>query len=192
LLLPQYRGVVAWDFEYRPDANHHPAPVCATFLELRTGRRVELWEKFGPEPPFPTARDWLWVSYHASAETECHIALNWPVPETVLDLEAEFRCATTNYIVVGGKGLASAMQHYGLSWSDTIEKPAMRDLILSGSPYTREERRQILEYNWLDTDGLAALLPRMLPGILDRPNGWASALLRGFYSGTCVAHMACR
>ena len=44
-------------------------------------------------------------------------------------------------------------------------------------------------YNWLDTDGLAALLPRMLPDILARPHGWAFALIRGYYSGHCIAHM---
>ena len=71
-MLPQYRGVVVWDFEYGPDEDHRPAPLCATFLELLTGQRVELWEEFGPRPPFPIDPDWLWVSYHASAETGCH------------------------------------------------------------------------------------------------------------------------
>jgi DNA polymerase I len=186
-MLPQYRGIVCWDFEYRPDADYRPEPVCATFLQVVTGRRVELWGEFGPRPPFPTGRDWLWISYHASAETTCHLVLDWTVPETVLDLEAEFRCETTNYSIDGGKGLASAMRRYGLSWSEVVEKPAMRDLILRGGPYTADERRQILAYNWLDTDGLAALLPRMLPGILERPNGWAFSLIRGYYSGTCIA-----
>ena len=81
------------------------------------------------------------------------------------------------------------MRAHGLSWSDTIEKPAMIKLILRGGPWTAEERRQILEYNWLDTDGLAALLPRMLPDILGRPNGWPLALLRGYFSAHCIAHM---
>ena len=68
------------------------------------------------------------------------------------------------------------MRAHGLSWSDAIEKPAMIKLILRGGPWTADERRQILAYNWLDTDGLAELLPRMLPDILDRPNGWPSGV----------------
>jgi DNA polymerase-1 len=189
-MLPQYSGIVVWDFEFRPDADHRQSPVCATFLELHSGQRVELRGDFGARPPFPTRGDWLWVSYHASAETHCHIALGWPIPETILDLEAEFRCATTNYSMEAGKGLAGAMCAHGLSWSDTIEKPAMRKLILEGGPeYTADEWRQILEYCWLDTDGLAALLPLMLPAIRARPQGWAFALIRGYYSGHCIAHM---
>ena len=188
-MLPQYRGIVCWDFEFRLDADHRPAPVCATFLELRSGRRVELWGELGAQPPFPTDRDWLWVSYHASAETECHLILGWSIPETILDIEAEFRCETTNYPVEGGKGLPGAMCRYGLRWSDMLEKPEMIKLILRGEPYTAAERSRIVEYNWLDTDGLAALLPRILPDILARPNGWALALVRGYYSGHCIARM---
>ena len=188
-MLSQYRGIVVWDFEFCPDANHRPSPRSATFLELYTGRRVELWEQFGPRPPFPIDPDWLWVSYHASAETGCHLALRWSIPGTVLDLETEFRCATTNYAVNGGKGLVSAMACHGLRWSDALEKPDMIKLILRGGPYTPEERARILAYNWLDTDGLAALLPRMLPDIEGRPNGWAFALLRGYFSAHCIADM---
>jgi hypothetical protein len=188
-MLPQYRGIVAWDFEYRPDVDHRQSPVCATFLELRSGRRVALWGEFGAQPPFPTAGDWLWLSYHASAETQCHLALGWSIPETILDLEAEYRCQTSNYALEAGKGLPSAMREYGLLWSDVVEKPAMIELILRGGAYTSEERRQIIEYCWLDTDGLAVLLPRILPDIMARPNGWALALIRGYYSGHCIAHM---
>lgn len=188
-MLSQYRGVVVWDFEFRPDANARPAPVCATFLELHSGRRVAFWTEFSATPPFPTNRGWLWVSYHASAETGCHLALNWPLPEVILDLEAEFRCSTTNTAMPAAKGLPGAMRAHGLCWSDVLDKPAMVDLILRGAPYTDDERCRILDYNWLDTDGLAALLPRMLPEILARPQGWGHALLRGRYSGHCVAHM---
>jgi DNA polymerase I len=194
-LFSRYAGVVVWDFEYREDTNCRQLPVSATFLELKSGRRVELWEEFGAWPPFPTTRDWAWVSYHASAETKCHLVLNWAVPETILDLEAEFRCETTNRTVFDAankkpsKKLPEAMREYGLSWSDVIEKPAMIKLILHGYPYNEDDRRRIVDYNWIDTDGLAALLPRMLPDILARPNGWALALVRGYYSGHCVARM---
>ena len=181
MLLPQYTGIVVWDFEFRPDADHRQSPVCATFLELRSGTRVELWGEFGAHPPFPTAGDWLWVATRILRDALPHRS-RWPIPETILDLEAEFRCATTNYTVSAGKGLPGAMCAYGLMWSGTLEKPEMIRLILGGGPYTAAERQRIIEYNWLDTDGLAALLPRILPTILARPDGWAFALVRGYYS----------
>ena len=41
-MLPQYAGIVVWDFEFRPDADHRQSPVCATFLETSVGhaRRI--------------------------------------------------------------------------------------------------------------------------------------------------------
>ena len=106
MLLPQYRGLVCWDFEYRPDVNGRPAPVCASFLEMRSGDRVQWREgEFRKEPPFSTGADMLWISYHASAETKCHRVLGWGIPENTLDLEAEFRMATTGVQIEGGKGL---------------------------------------------------------------------------------------
>ena len=55
-MLPQYTGIVVWDFEFRPDADHRQSPVCATFLELRSGTRVELWGEFGAQPAVPDYR----------------------------------------------------------------------------------------------------------------------------------------
>ncbi len=59
----------------------------------------------------------------------------------------------------------------------------MRDLILSGGPWTREEQQQILDYCHDDVRATKALLARMV-ACLDVPQ----ALLRGRYVGA-VAHM---
>ena len=75
-----------------------------------------------------------------------------------MDLEAEFRCATTGHAVDSGKGLVGAMQAHGLSGLSVTEKKGMIDLILRGG-YSREEKVEILDYCWSDTDGLAELLP---------------------------------
>ena len=65
------------------------------------------------------------------------------------------------------------------------EKTAMRDLVLRGGPWSQDERRAILDYCQADVDALAALLPRMLPGILGRQRdariALGQALLRGRY-----------
>jgi hypothetical protein len=190
MIVAQYRGLVCWDFEYRPDSDGRPVPACASFLEMRSGDRVQWREgEFRKEPPFSTGADMLWVSYHASAETNCHRVLRWPIPETTLDLEAEFRLTTTGHSPEGGKGLLGCAWAHGLATMDLAEKKGMRDLILKGGPYTGEEWAAICEYNWADTLALAELLPLMLPAILARPNGWPLALLRGYYSAHAVSHV---
>ena len=157
--------------------------------ELRSGRLVRLWRTdFGAVPPYPTDRGSLVIAYHASAETGCHLALGWPLPEAILDLEAEFRCATTNVDMPCGKGLVGAMVAHGLSSISLTEKSDMIDLILRGG-HSADEREAILDYCQSDVDALARLLPKMLPGILARPHGLELALLRGLYSGHAVAAM---
>jgi hypothetical protein len=192
-MLGQYRGLICWDFEYRPDADGNPVPVCASFLDLCSDRRVQLREdEFGKTSPFDTGRDMLWITYHASAETGCHLALGWPIPENVLDLEAEFRLDTTGFFIKpaeGGKGLVGCVKAHGLKGLDVAEKKGMRDLILAGGPYTDAQWRDILGYNWSDVQALEQLLPRMLPAIMARPNGWPLALLRGRYSADAVARI---
>ena len=44
----------------------------------------------------------------------------------------------------------------------------MRQLALRGGPYSDDERAALLVYCEQDVDGLARLLPPMLPGILAR------------------------
>ena len=53
LMLPQYRGIVVWDFEYGPDANHRPAPLSATFLELLHGAAGRAVGTVRPAPAVP-------------------------------------------------------------------------------------------------------------------------------------------
>jgi DNA polymerase I len=188
-MLEQFREVWAVDFEYYPDANLHPTPVCLCARECRTGRLIRLWrDEFGARPPYSTSADALFVCYHASAEVGCHLALGWPGPERILDLEAEFRCSTTGYQVEGGKGLLGALGACGLDTIGKGEKKHMQDLVLTGGPFTAAERAQILDYCQTDVDALREVLPRMLPEILDRPEGWRLAMIRGAYSGD-VAHM---
>ena len=52
---------------------------------------------------------------------------------------------------------------------------------MRGGPWSAAERRRILDYCQTDVDPMGALLERMLPGILARPNGLGQALLRGRY-----------
>ena len=188
-MLEQFRELWCADFEYRSSPGNRPTPVCLVAREVRSDRVVRQWHpEFGSAPPYPTDRSSLFIAYHASAETSCHLALGWPLPEAILDLEAEFRCATTNVLMPCGKGLVGAMVAYGLNSITATEKSDMISVILRGG-YSADEQEAILAYCQSDVDALALLLPKMLPAILARPHGLDLALLRGLYSGHAVAAM---
>lgn len=177
-----YREVWAVDFEFAPDDNLLPKPVCLVARELKSGREVRLWrDQFGNQPPYSTRSDVLFVAYYASAEIGCHLALGWPVPERILDLFCEFRCATNGLPLPAGSGLLGALTYYGLDAIGASDKDDMRNLILSCGPWSDAEQRAILDYCASDIDALARLLPAMGPS-LDLPR----ALLRGRYMASAA------
>ena len=72
--------------------------------------------------------------------------------------------------------LLNAMHANGLESISAHEKSGMIDLILSGGPWTGNDRQAILDYCQTDVDALARLLPAMVPRI-----DTGCALLRGRY-----------
>jgi DNA polymerase I len=181
-----FREIWLVDFEFIANDGERPIPVCMVAREAKTGRLVRLWrqELAGlSAPPFSLGPNTLYVAYYISAELGCHLALGWPMPVRILDLFTEFRCATNNLPTPHGKGLLGALVHHGLDAMTGAEKDAMRRLVMDGGPWTPTEQADILDYCQSDVDAVAALLPRMLPGI-DLPR----ALLRGRYMAA-VAHM---
>ena len=172
-----FTEIWAVDFEYGSAPGENPDVVCVVASELRSGRTIRLWrDELGAAPPYPTGPDSLFVAYYASAEVGCHLTLGWPVPERVLDLFTEFRNLTNGLSTVGSAELLGALAHHGLGTIGSVEKTAMRDLVLRGGPWTDGERLAILDYCESDVAALARLLPAMLPKI-DLPR----ALLRGRY-----------
>ena len=175
-LLP-FAEIWVVDFEFGSELGENPEPVCLVAWELRSGRKVRLWrDEFGTAPPYPTGPSALFVAYYASAEIGCHLALDWPVPERVLDLFTEFRNRTNGVPTENGSGLLGALAYHGLDAIGAVEKDEMRALILRGGPWSDAERAAILDYCESDVAALARLLPVMLPQI-DLPR----ALLRGRY-----------
>jgi DNA polymerase-1 len=172
-----FREIWAVNFEFDAKSGENPKPVCLVAWELRSGRKVRVWQdEFGSAPPYSTGPDSLFVAYYASAEIGCHLALGWPVPERVLDLFTEFRNLTNGLPTISGAGLLGALAHHGLDGIGAVEKDEMRDLVLRGGPWTETEQAAILDYCESDVAALARLLPAMLPSI-DLPR----ALLRGRY-----------
>jgi len=182
-LLP-FREIWLVDFEFSAKLGENPEPVCLVAWELRSGPKMRLWcEEFGASPPYATDPHSLFVAYYASAEIGCHLAVNWPVPERVLDLFVEFRNHTNGIPTPSGAGLLGALTYYGLDGIGAVEKDEMRTLVLRGGPWPIAERVAVLDYCESDVAALARLLPAMLPHI-DLPR----ALLRGRYM-TAVARM---
>ena len=185
-LTNSYREIWFVDFEYHGADGEHQMPVCLVAGELTSGRVLRLWQdEMGrlKKPPYSTDSDSLFVAYFASAEMGCHLALGWPLPENVLDLFTEFRTLTNGKSIPSGNGLLGALACFGLPRIDSAEKDSMRDLILSGGPWSEQEQLDIFDYCESDVVALEKLLPKMAPH-LDMPR----ALLRGRYM-KAVAHI---
>jgi hypothetical protein len=173
--LDAFREVWLADFEFSAPPGERPTPVCLVAREFRSGRTLRLWQDDlldCPDPPYPTGPDVLFTAYLASAELGCHRALDWPMPERVLDLYAEFRCLTNGLEPYCGNGLLGALAWFGLDAMDATEKDAMRKLAMRGGPWSEYERRALLTYCEADVLALARLLPAMLPR-LDLPRAVA-------------------
>ena len=174
-----FKEIWAVDFEFQAGEGEIPVPVCLVARELRSNRVIRLWQDellALPHSPYPVDEDSLFIAYYASAEIGCHRALGWPKPARILDLFTEFRAVTNGIKTVSGNGLIGALVHFGLDSISVNDKEEMRNLILSGGPWTSDEVMAILDYCQSDVDALARLLPVMLPTI-DLPR----ALLRGWF-----------
>ncbi|MBN8625974.1 MAG: DNA polymerase I [Planctomycetes bacterium] len=174
--LNQFKEIWLVDFEFQQLNGEKPAPVCMVGREYRSGRIVRLWQHQLSQPPFSLDADNLFVAYYSSAEWNCHLALDWPVPARILDLYAEFRCLTSGLPTPCGFGLLGALSYFGLDAIDASEKDSMRQLVLRGGPWSDAEQAALLHYCQSDVDSLARLLPAMLPAI-DLPR----SLIRGRY-----------
>ena len=151
------------DFEFVPRMGELPNVVCLAARELRTGQTISLWrDELSERPPYRTDRAALFVNFVANAECACHAALNWPLPQNVLDLSPAFRNLVNGRSVPEGKGLLGALRYYGLDAIAAKKKDAMQKRIAQGWPFTPEERQQILAYCMSDVDALERLLPHIL------------------------------
>ena len=129
-------------------------------------RHARLWrDEISERPPYPIGRDVLFVNFVANAEVACHLALDWPAPSPVLDLSPVFRNLTNGVYTPEGKGLLGALRFFNLDTIAAKHKDAMQKRVVSGWPFTPQERRQILRYCADDVDALRRLLLAMLPAI---------------------------
>ena len=173
-------GIYLVDFEFHPAGGREgnpPAPVCMLVRQWPSGVTKRYWQaelQSMSAAPFSTGTDALFVAYYASAEMDCFAALGWEYPANLLDLFAEFRWLTNGLRPAHGNGLLGALLYFNLPTIGGESKDAMRDLILTGGPWSEQEQVQILDYCESDVVGLAHLLDAMESQI-DLPR----ALLRG-------------
>jgi DNA polymerase I len=174
IALNDFENVVFADFEYIAKSGERPDVVCLAWREEPAGRAHCLWrDQLGAAPPYPIDDGTLFVCFVGNAELGCHLALNWPLPRHVLDLNPEFRRLINGRLAPAGKGLLGALAYFKLDGITSKQKDVMRERILKGWPFTAEERADILRYGAGDVDALVRLLPRLLPGDLNH------ALFRG-------------
>lgn len=187
-MIENFNHIIAIDFEFSAPNGERPSVVCLIAKNLMSG---ETWRIFQEElyalksPPYPTGSDALIVAYYASAEINCYLSLDWELPHHVLDLFTEFRCITNGLTLSSGAGLLGALNYFGLSGIDVLEKEGMRDLAMRGGNYTEMEKNDLLIYCESDVLALENLLNPMLP-LLNLP----LALLRGRYmkSAACIEY----
>ena len=186
-LLSHYREVWTMDTEYcfaDRNSGNRPTPVCLVAHEMRSNRWLRLWQHQLRRgcPPFRVDDEALFVAYYSPAEWGFFLALDWPLPEMVLDLHTEFRCLNNGLPTIVGYSLPGALIHFGLPGIDAEEKEEMRELILTGGPWSLDEQRKIVEYCQSDVAALDRLLPAMMPRIdLQR------AVYRGRYQRAVAA-----
>jgi len=129
-----FREIVLVDFEFEIGKGERPVPVCCVAYELRSGRCFRHFQdELGPAPPYATGPDVLFVAYYASAELGCFRALDWPMPEHVLDLYVEFRNRTNGLALPAGVGLLGALTYFGLDGIGATEKKALQTAIGDGA-----------------------------------------------------------
>lgn len=184
-----YTAIWVLDFEFIARDGEHPEVVCLVAYDLISGRWVHVWQGDFSGPPFPMDDRTLFVAYSAAAEWSCFHALGWPMPLRCIDLYAEF--IRIHNGAFEGKlfpKLLDVAAHYGIDTMAADHKNAMRDLILSGGPWSGDEQREILNYCAADANITAKLFAAMFPKIGLGFNSLGGALLRGRY--TCaVARM---
>src|SRR5215210_1725129 len=112
MTLGEAEEIWAVDFEFTARDGERPDPVCLVARDVRTGCTIKQWRGgFTPAAPFRIDHRAIYVSYYASAELGCHLALGWPMPANVLDLFVEFRNSFNGLLPPGRFNLLWALAY---------------------------------------------------------------------------------
>lgn len=98
-------------------------PVALAAVDIETGSLVEIGAPrlLGVRhPPYPTGPQAMIVTAHAHELVACHLALDWRVPERIVDLMVEYRNLANGQSGVLVGGLAGALICFGRSVFDGL------------------------------------------------------------------------
>jgi hypothetical protein len=169
---------VAVDFEFESRPGERPAVVCCAY-KIDDEPVVALWhDQLGALPPYPIGDDTVVVSF-TQAEWSCHLALGWPLPANVIDLNCDLRYLTSGRKTPFGQGLVGFCRQLGVDVGDAVAKEAMQAIFIRGAPYSPDEKRRGMKYCGDDTDATARMFDRVEP-LFSYPH----ALHRGEWSKT--------
>jgi len=179
-----FQNIYVIDFEFFGNDGDIPKVVCMVIQNIKTKEICRVWRDELIKmkiPPFIMGKNTLLITYFASAEIQSMLALDWSTDVSIIDLFVEFRCETNGNPNIFRKGLVNALSYYELNHLIPEEKEEMRSLILSGGPWTKNQRQDILQYCEQDVVALSPLFNAML-----KQNSWSElrlnqALLRGRY-----------
>ena len=189
--LDLYKDVIALDFEFVAADGERQRPICLVAKSLKTGTQTRLWVAEGAQCPLPLGPEYLYVGYYASAEWNCFLSLGWDLPTRIIDLYPEYRRMTNGaagHTMRSGYGLLAAAEAFGIAAMDANYKTDMRELIISGGPWSPEQQNDILEYCAEDVEITGNLFREMWPKIATDQLALTQALLRGRYT-VAVAKM---
>ena len=179
------------DTEFYGDDGDQKTPVCLVVRELLSGDVSRYWMdelRQMDQPPFDIGPESLFVAFFASAEFSVFLTLGWKLPANIFDCYAEFRCQTNGEALPFGNGQIGALQYFCITDGDQAAKDKMRQRILTGGPWSPDERLAILDYCQSDVDGLAKLFTAMIARWPLKPLELDQSLARGRYVAT-VARM---
>ena len=190
-----FKRAISIDFEYRSDSGECPHVWCLAARDHETGEVRTWWRDellTMSRPPFPTDADTVVFSYAMSAEMSCFKQLGWRPPEFLLDTYAEYRWAMNgrqlHFTGADHKelakhkfGMLAAAFQLGVTAMASARKEEMRQLAMTRSEFTPEERPEMMAYCGDDTRIAAGIFDKLEP-VID----WPRALLRGRY-GVAVA-----
>ena len=180
-----FREIVVADFEFAAAPGERPAPLCLVAHELRSGRRIGVWEdQFGSAPPYATGPDVLFVAYYASRRagllSRARLADAGAHPRPLRRIPRPRQWLADPRRLQAPRGAFLLRPRHASAPPKRTRCKRRSALALGAAAITT--RAEILDYCESDVVALERLLPAMLPRI-DLPR----ALLRGRYMAAAAA-----
>lgn len=177
----RFDRIVFEDFEFSTDPTNRPDHVLAYCARDLIGRgKWEIWKP--KDDPCPLGDRDLLVAYASGAELGCRSRLGWSMPKNVLCLHAEYcrEVAGLDGEKYSRRGLLDALRVFGILHPYENDKERLQQRALDPSPFSADERKEMLAYCYADVTTSRKLFEKMLAvGCWKDEKELGQALLRG-------------